>query len=262
MRIETIRRGSTGRVHWHFRQPELTLFWFGAGADRLNARIDGRDISCGFSGHSRLCIFPSGTEIEGEWNSGPTADYSVVFLEPSFVDARIETQLLTPALGIQHDGLSRGLADLKREAECPDGFFELMAEGWAIQALAQIGRVGKGMSAPMQRTQGGLSVRCERLLDEYIRSNIARSISVGDIAKLAGLSERHLIRAFQQNFGSTPHRYVLSKRIELAKEKLQKSKESITEVGLSVGFGQSEHFATAFKRATGMTPSGFRDRCG
>jgi AraC family transcriptional regulator len=31
MRIEVLRRETVGRMHWHFRQPELSLFWFGKG---------------------------------------------------------------------------------------------------------------------------------------------------------------------------------------------------------------------------------------
>jgi len=31
MRIEVLRRETAGRMHWHFRQPELSLFWFGKG---------------------------------------------------------------------------------------------------------------------------------------------------------------------------------------------------------------------------------------
>jgi AraC family transcriptional regulator len=261
IRIETIRRRSVGKLHWHFRQPELSLFWFGIGAERLNARVDGRHISCDFPGRSRLCIFPSGTEIEGEWNAGPTADYTVVFLDPSFVASRLGADVCRPTIGFHHDGLSRGLAELQREAACPDGVFNLMAEGWAIQALAQIARVSRGYHAGQAKVQGGLSARCERMLDEHIRSSLARDIAVEELARLAGLSERHLLRAFQRSFGSTPHQYVLARRIDQAKDRLQRSDDSVTEIALAVGFGQAEHFATTFKRMTGFTPSGFRRRC-
>ena len=72
MRIEVLRRETVGRMHWHFRQPELSLFWFAKGAERLRATIDGRSVNCTFPGKSRLAIFPAAIEIEGEWNVGPT----------------------------------------------------------------------------------------------------------------------------------------------------------------------------------------------
>jgi AraC family transcriptional regulator len=261
IRIETIRRRSVGKLHWHFRQPELCVFWFGIGAERLNARVDGRNVCCDFRGRSRLCIFPPGTEIEGEWNGWSTSDYTVVFIEPSFVASRLGADVCKPTIGFHDDGLSRGLAELRREAACPDGVFDLMAEGWAIQALARIARVCSGGDARLTKLQGGLSARCERLLDEHIRSNLAHDLAVEDLAKFVGLSERHFLRAFQRSFGSTPHQYVLARRIDQTKDRLQRSDASVTEIALDAGFGQAEHFATAFKRITGFTPSGFRRRC-
>src|ERR1700688_1637862 len=64
MRIEVLRRETVGRMHWHFRQPELSLFWFGKGAERLRATIDGRPVERQFRGTSKLAIFPPAIEIE------------------------------------------------------------------------------------------------------------------------------------------------------------------------------------------------------
>ena len=41
MRIEVLRRISRPKMEWHFRQPEVTLFWFRQGAENLRGRIDG-----------------------------------------------------------------------------------------------------------------------------------------------------------------------------------------------------------------------------
>jgi AraC family transcriptional regulator len=49
-------------------------------------------------------------------------------------------------------------------------------------------------------------------------------------------------------------------RIEEAKKHLSHSDESITEIALSAGFGQVEHFSTTFKKMTGFTPSQFRQQ--
>jgi AraC family transcriptional regulator len=51
---------------------------------------------------------------------------------------------------------------------------------------------------------------------------------------------------------------VITKRIEKAKTLLGCCKQSVTEVGLAVGFSHSQHFATKFKKHTGLTPSDFR----
>ena len=50
MRIEVLRRLSKPKMEWHFRQPEVTLFWFRNGAEDLRGSIDGHSGSYRFDG--------------------------------------------------------------------------------------------------------------------------------------------------------------------------------------------------------------------
>lgn len=261
MRIEVLRRETVGRMHWHFRQPELSLFWFGKGAARLRAKIDGRPIERPFSAKSNLAIFPAAIEIEGEWNVGPMLDYTVVFLNPSFVGERLQKAITTSTIGFEHDGLTRGLAELCREAAAPDNVFSLMAEGWSIQALAHISRISERSQQRPAEARGGLPGRSLRRLEEYVRENLAQPICLAELSGIAGLSKRHFLRAFQESLGATPYNYVLSLRIEEAKRRLLETGDSIVDVALATGFSHAQHFSTSFKKATGLTPSAFRQRC-
>ncbi|MBR1130921.1 AraC family transcriptional regulator [Bradyrhizobium iriomotense] len=261
MRIEILRRETVGRMHWHFRQPELSLFWFGKGAERLRATIDGRPVERRFSGKSKLAIFPAAIEIEGEWNVGPTLDYTVVFLNPSFVSERLQHAITNSTIAFEHDGLTRGLAELCREAASPDNVFGLMAEGWSIQALAHISRISDRSQRPSNTLRGGLPGRSLRCVEEYVRENLTRPISLAELSEIAGLSKRHFLRAFQESVGVTPYNYVLSLRIDEAKRRLSETEDSIVDVALAIGFNDAQHFSTSFKKATGIPPSAFRQRC-
>jgi AraC family transcriptional regulator len=261
MRIEVLRRETAGRMHWHFRQPELSLFWFGRGAERLRATIDGHPVERRFRGTSNLAIFPAATEIEGEWNVGPTLDYTVVFLNPSFVGERLQQAITNSTIAFEHDGLKRGLAELCREAASPDNVFNLMAEGWSIQALAHISRISEGSQQRSVKLCGGLPGRSLRRVEEYVRENLTQPICLAELSGIAGLSKRHFLRAFQQSVGATPYNYVLSLRIDEAKRRLSQTGDSIVDVALATGFGHAQHFSTSFKNATGLTPSAFRQRC-
>src|SRR5260370_27755776 len=75
MRIEVLRRETAGRMHWHFRQPELCLFLFAKGAERLRATIDGRSVNCTFPGKSRLATLPAPITINGYLKVRPTLPY-------------------------------------------------------------------------------------------------------------------------------------------------------------------------------------------
>jgi AraC family transcriptional regulator len=258
MRIEMLQRVSRPRMHWHFRQPELTLFWFKKGCANLRGTIDGRPVDFRFSAKSNLAIFPAQAEIQGEWVVEPMLDYTVVFLDTAFVKQRLPTDIDTPRVAFSHDQLTRGLAELCREAASPDNVFGLFAEGWGSQALAHMARITRILGSEKAAERGTLPGRTLRRLEEYVRSNLAQPISLSDLSDVAGLSKRHFLRVFQETVGATPYRYVLGLRIEEAKRRLSESEESVTDVALAAGFSHSQHFSTAFRTATGMTPSTFR----
>lgn len=260
MRIEVLRREANNCMSWHFRQPELCLFWFVNGAERLKATVDGRPVDRIFRGRNRLAIFPAAVEIEGEWNVGPVLDYVVVFLNPGFVGDRLRDGIECPTIAFEHDGLTRGLAELSREAATPDDLFDLLAEGWATQALAHISRVSRRETPRAKGLRGGITAKSLQRIDDYLRSDLARPISLADLSAIACLSQRHFIRAFQESMGSTPYQHVLALRIEDAKRRLSATDETITDIALATGFGHGQHFSTRFRRATGMTPSRYRQQ--
>jgi AraC family transcriptional regulator len=258
MRIEVLRRVSKPRMEWHFRQPEVTLFWFRNGAQDLRGTVDGRNVAHQFSRHFNLALFPACTEIEGEWKVAPSLDYVVVFLDPGFVHARLKADIDRPLVGFAHETLTRGLAELCREAAAPDNVFSLFAEGWGTQALAHLARATHVAGPEKEVSRGGLPARTVRELDDYIRVRLAEPISLEDLCGVAGLSKRHFLRAFQESVGTTPHRHVLNLRIEAAKRRLAESDDCLTTIALGSGFSHSQHFSTTFRRATGMTPSMYR----
>lgn len=90
----------------------------------------------------------------------------------------------------------------------------------------------------------------------HIRCNVARRITLGEIAGLAQLSVFQLIRAFRRELAMTPYRLVLELRIEYAKHLLTQG-ASIADAALGAGFADQSHFTRHFKRSTGVTPKKF-----
>lgn len=258
LRLEILRRHTDGRLHWHFRQPELCLFWFSSGVKDLRATIDGRSVQFAFPGKCKLAIFPAAIEIQGEYTVGPVLDYTVAFLNPTFVSKQLKETVSDTIVAFEHERLARSLLELSREAASPDNMFDLLSEGWATQALAHMYRVSKRSQQVPTPIRGGLPDRCLRRLNEFLAANLGKPVTLSELAGIAGLSNRHFLRAFQQSVGATPYAYVLAKRIEEAKRRLAVERESIVEVALSTGFSSAQHFATGFKKATGFTPSHYR----
>ena len=85
--------------------------------------------------------------------------------------------------------------------------------------------------------RGGLpGFRLKRVLD-FVGDNLAEELSLQQLADIAGMSPHYFAHLFKQSTGSPPHRYVLSRKIERAKEKLAGSRRgNVTEIGFEVGF--------------------------
>ena len=93
---------------------------------------------------------------------------------------------------------------------------------------------------------------------EYIDRHYARPLTVDDLAKRAGLSTYHFIRAFRAHVGQTPHQYLRARRIERARELLITTPMPITEICDAVGFQSLGSFSSLFRKLTGETPAAFR----
>jgi AraC family transcriptional regulator len=260
IRIEILKRTSRPKLQWHFRQPELTLFWFRKGCATLRATVDGRPIDRSFKACGNLAFFPACVEIEGELDVDPELDYAVVFLNPNFARERLKSEIESARIAFAHDALTHGLEELCREAAAPDSVFDLFAEGWANQALAHISRVARGGELQRRPARNPLSSRNVRRLEEYVRDNLTEQLSLAAMSSVVGLSKRHFLRAFKEATGTTPHRFVLRLRIEEAKRRLIETDDAMTDVAFAAGFGSSQQFATSFRSATGVTPSSFRLR--
>lgn len=80
------------------------------------------------------------------------------------------------------------------------------------------------------------------------------------IARQAGMSRFHFVRAFRQEFQQTPHRYLQERRIERAKQLLAVGDLPVTEVCFEVGFESLGSFITLFHRIVGQPPARYRAR--
>jgi AraC family transcriptional regulator, transcriptional activator of the genes for pyochelin and ferripyochelin receptors len=103
------------------------------------------------------------------------------------------------------------------------------------------------------------------------RITCARDILVGrlhfppalpDLAREVGMSHTRLTRGFKKLYGCTVFEYLRNKRLNYGRTLLEKNLLSITEVAFEAGFSSSSHFAAAFQRFYGVSPSCYRYRFG
>ena len=80
------------------------------------------------------------------------------------------------------------------------------------------------------------------------------------LAQVSGVSEAHFARSFKQAFGTPPHRYLLTRRIERAMALLRDTGQSITDIAFATGWSSLGTFGRTFRDITGDSPSAVRTR--
>ncbi|MEZ8785941.1 GlxA family transcriptional regulator [Vibrio splendidus] len=86
----------------------------------------------------------------------------------------------------------------------------------------------------------------------------SRTMSVGELAAEAHLSERQLKRRFKDATGITPLKFIQLVRLSFAKELLRNTKLSVEEVGRRVSYEDVRFFRQIFKRENGLSPQEYR----
>ncbi len=106
--------------------------------------------------------------------------------------------------------------------------------------------------------RGGLPAYKVRQVEEFVRENLDRDLSLAELAEAANLSQFHFARAFRRTTGITPREFLMQKRIELAKDLLAHSNLPIVEISNRAGFKNQSHFTNLFRKLNLLTPKVWR----
>lgn len=115
---------------------------------------------------------------------------------------------------------------------------------------------GQGLRIEVPNIPSTLAERIRPALDRLSTSPTS-SITLNELARLAGLGRYQTIRAFRAVTGMTPRAWQLNERINLAR-RLLRDGSAIATVALNLGFADQAHFQRVFKAYAGVTPGCFR----
>jgi AraC family transcriptional regulator len=262
MAAEIVQATSREKIELRFRGPLhlLALCEQGMRSDG-DTFVEGLPRSALRDASRKLTFVPAGHSYY-EWQE-PRVPTRVVhfYFDPAKMPTHPETGAacvtLAPRLFFEDSALWDTAIKLKRliESAGPDSnpYLEALGTVMAHEVL----RLNAGAPAIKVSVRGGLAGWQQRTVTTYIEEHLAEQISLTTLAHLVRLSPYYFCRAFKQSFGMPPHRYHVSRRIEHAKILLAKPAPSVTEIGAIVGFGETSSFTTAFRRTTGLTPTGY-----
>jgi AraC family transcriptional regulator len=90
---------------------------------------------------------------------------------------------------------------------------------------------------------------------QYMDDEFLNIADIRQVAIVCNMSEFHFFRSFKQAFGISPYQYLLSKRLEMAKELIRAGETSITHIATYCNFSDIFTFSKAFKRQFNIAPS-------
>ena len=96
------------------------------------------------------------------------------------------------------------------------------------------------------------------MVEEYIRINFMNDLSMSETARAVGYSEPYFCRMFKLQFGQSFTSYLAEYRVREAKKLLVQPNVNVKEVGVRVGYADSNYFTKVFKRLEGVNPSEYR----
>lgn len=93
---------------------------------------------------------------------------------------------------------------------------------------------------------------------KLMREKVNERVVLDKIARSAGLSRPHFYKLFRQQVGIPPNMYLNTLRMESAIERLVRSLDPVTDIGLDLGFSSQASFSRFFIANVGIPPSDYR----
>jgi len=144
------------------------------------------------------------------------------------------------------------------EADYPSG--SLYVDSLAVSVASRLIHSHSSVAQQVKERNGGLSGHRLKQVLSFIDENLAETISLPQIAAIAGISVSHLKPVFRASVGMPVHQYVIRRRIERAKTLLAHGKLPIAEIALASGFSHQSHLARHMRRLTGISPLALREK--
>jgi AraC family transcriptional regulator len=134
------------------------------------------------------------------------------------------------------------------------GYLQIVADAVLARLVCRL--VGE---APAAAGGEALSPGTLAALLRRIDERLGDTIRVEDLAAELGLSRSHFSRAFRRMTGVSPRRYLLGRRLCLARDMISAGAADLSAVAVRSGFSSHSHMSAAFRKELGVTPGRYRE---
>lgn len=134
----------------------------------------------------------------------------------------------------------------------------MYAEALSTQLAVHLLRKYASVSYRAPVCAGGLSPATCRRLKEYVQTRLHESITLAELADLAGTGPWTFGRRFRHSFGQAPHAWVMQQRLERAREMLGQGTMALKQIASACGFFDQAHLTRVMRTRLGTTPAALR----
>ena len=180
--------------------------------------------------------------------------YRIVYVEPSQLADAIQVLRGRPAPLPFVDPVSSN-SQLRHAIE---EAFRTPLESLAVDSL--VVNLAEGLVAGERgaaRAPRRIDVRALERARQFLDAEKTRVVRSTEIESITGLTRYDLSRQFKIMFGTSPYRYLLMRRLDFARERIQRDRP-LVEVACDAGFADQAHFTRTFRSAFGLTPARYR----
>lgn len=126
-------------------------------------------------------------------------------------------------------------------------------EGILLEVLAEAARNSPAFD------RSATVPRWLRVARDYIESNFLRTLSLAEIARVAGVHRVHLAREFRRYFSTSVGELLRRRRVEHACRLVSTTRDPLADIAIACGFSDQSHFCATFRHHVGVTPGRFRE---
>ncbi|HEY2558104.1 MAG TPA: AraC family transcriptional regulator [Caldimonas sp.] len=209
-----------------------------------------------------LMVMPAGlpysSRSKGYWRG------LIVAIDPEFIQSVASTRMnrpveLKPSFGAEDPFLWHGARSLAHDVQEGSPTGKLYGEAIGLALIAHLIR-NYATDDRLRKDESGPTPLLRERIKERILDQLDQPLALSDLAAFVQMDVFSFARWFKTAFGCPPYQYILSARIERARELLVRSSESVMQVALDCGFTSHSHFTTTFRRFVGVSPTAYRTR--
>ena len=177
------------------------------------------------------------------------------------IDDRVQAGFLSPNKPIYHVGFNNDIIAIFEKAmkiaDSEDPNYQQTLAGIVNYLIGQMYYLERNCELKKNSDQVDLIAKSKVM----IRESLETCITIQEIAQKLGISYSSFRKLFKEYTGIAPAMYQHNLRLQLAKELLTSTDESIKEIAYRLNFGSPDYFSSKFKAKIGMKPSDFREKC-